>query len=224
MIFSDYIKISTGISDANVVISITDSGTGIKDSLKTKIFDPFFTSKDKSHSGLGLSVSYGIIKQHGGIIDIESSGNKGTTIQVTLPGIMVEDNKYNGKSLSQPRKNSEILMIDDDMTAKYLLAEVLKDEGYNTIIVEAGLSGLERVKEQAFDIVIIKRNIHDLSGLEIAREIRFNDDRILIIIILEWDDEIDDQIIKDIGINLVIKKPYQINSIIEQINKMSGKI
>jgi DNA-binding response OmpR family regulator len=110
------------------------------------------------------------------------------------------------------------------MTAKYLLAEVLKDEGYNTIIVEEGLSGLERAKEQVFDIVIIKRDIHDLNGLEIARQIRSEDNAILIVIILEWDDEIDDQIIKDIGINLVIKKPYQINSIIWQINKISGRI
>ena len=218
------IKVSTCISGANIVIRVTDSGTGIKDSLKTKIFDPFFTSKDQSHSGLGLSISYGIIKQHAGTIEMESSDDEGTTILITLPGIISEDDQYNGKSRAQPRENTEILMIDDDMTAKYLMSEVLKDEGYNVIIAESGLSGLEKVGEQAFDIVIIKLNMHDLSGLEIARQIRSDDDSILIVIILEWDDEIDDQIIKEIGINLVIKKPYQINSIIGQINKISGRI
>jgi len=71
---------------------------------------------------------------------------------------------------------------------------------------------------------MIKLNMHDLSGLEIAEEIRSYDDRTLIVIILEWDDELNDQTIKEIGINLVIKKPYHINSIIGQINKMPRKI
>ena len=80
------IELSTGLREGQIEMVFTDTGAGIQEENLHKIFDPFFTTKDASKgSGLGLAVSYGIIKKHGGDIEVASMVGKGTTFTVRLP-------------------------------------------------------------------------------------------------------------------------------------------
>ena len=80
------INITSEVNKANIIISITDNGTGITDENITKIFDPFFTTKGLGiGTGLGLSISNGIIKKHGGTLSVSSQSGQGSTFTITLP-------------------------------------------------------------------------------------------------------------------------------------------
>ena len=96
------LTVATRLVDAShLEVTVADTGVGISPSDRTRIFEPFFTTKAKGvGTGLGLSVSYGIVRQHGGTIDVESTPGEGTCFAVTLP--LRKDPETKGKSNSEP--------------------------------------------------------------------------------------------------------------------------
>ena len=116
-----------------VLISIADAGTGMSDEVKAHLFEPFFTTKDHG-SGLGLATSYGIVRQSGGHIRIESEEGKGTTVQIYLPKVpapLPTYQKPNGKKL--PTGTETILVLEDDISVRHISVRVLRDLGYQVI-------------------------------------------------------------------------------------------
>jgi C4-dicarboxylate-specific signal transduction histidine kinase len=84
--FQHTLKVKTFQEDSQVVVTITDTGSGIPDDVKEKIFEPFFTTKEVGKgTGLGLSISYGIVKDYDGMIEVQSEVDKGTTFKITFP-------------------------------------------------------------------------------------------------------------------------------------------
>src|SRR6266404_2244818 len=116
-----------------VLISIADTGTGMSDEVRAHLFEPFFTTKDRG-SGLGLATSYGIVRQSGGHIRIESKEGKGTTVQIYLPKVpapLPTYQKPNGKEL--PTGTETILVLEDDISVRHISVRVLSDLGYQVI-------------------------------------------------------------------------------------------
>jgi len=86
------VKVTTGVSDGQISVQVSDNGKGIDSKTRKQIFDPFFTTKrTRGGTGLGLSISYRIIEEHGGTISVSSEVNKGTTFTVLLPITEMED-------------------------------------------------------------------------------------------------------------------------------------
>jgi len=151
-----------------VKFSVTDDGVGIEETHLTKIFDPYFSTKIKdTGSGLGLYVSYGIIKAHNGIIDVTSRPGDGTTFDVYIPSF-------------EPPKETKvepgekiILFADDEPMLGELLAELLETNGYSVIKVTSGNEALKVLTEEIkVDLAIIDYNMPGLSGLDTIAEIR----------------------------------------------------
>ena len=120
-----------------VLISVIDNGPGIDDEIKQYIFEPFFTTKEMGQgTGLGLSVAYGIIKQHNGEIICESKVGSGTTFKIYLPRIdePVEEIKLEAIQIDRPGEET-ILLVEDDNEVREVLKEILKDIGY--LVIEA---------------------------------------------------------------------------------------
>jgi two-component system cell cycle sensor histidine kinase/response regulator CckA len=151
-----------------VKFSVTDDGAGIEETHLTKIFDPYFSTKIKdTGSGLGLYVSYGIIKAHNGIIDVTSRLGEGTTFDVYIPSF--EPPK---KAKSEPGEKI-ILFADDEPMLGELLAELLETNGYSVIKVSSGKEALKVLTEEIkVDLAIIDYNMPGLSGLDTIAEIR----------------------------------------------------
>jgi signal transduction histidine kinase/CheY-like chemotaxis protein len=151
-----------------VKFSVEDDGTGIEEKHLTKIFDPYFSTKVKdTGSGLGLYVSYGIIKAHNGIIDVTSKPGTGTTFDVYIPAFEPPKEK-------QPDPGEKIILLaDDEPMLGDLLAELLETNGYSVIKVSSGREVLTVLTEEIkVDLAIIDYNMPGLSGLETISEIR----------------------------------------------------
>jgi signal transduction histidine kinase len=151
-----------------VKFSVTDDGAGIEETHLTKIFDPYFSTKIKdTGSGLGLYVSYGIIKAHNGIIDVTSRLGEGTTFDVYIPSFEPPQ-----KAKSEPGEKI-ILFADDEPMLGELLAELLETNGYSVIKVSSGKEALKVLTEEIkVDLAIIDYNMPGLSGLDTIAEIR----------------------------------------------------
>ena len=119
-----------------VRISVTDNGGGMTDEVKQHLFEPFFTTKDEGHgSGLGLATSYGIVRQSGGHICVESELGQGTTVRIFLPRVPAPAppsyKKPGAKKL--PTGNETILVLEDDISVRHLAVRVLRSLGYDVL-------------------------------------------------------------------------------------------
>lgn len=120
-----------------VLISVIDDGPGIEDEIKQYIFEPFFTTKEMGQgTGLGLSVAYGIIKQHDGEIICESQVGSGTTFKIFLPRVDKPVEEVKHEEVQEDQRGEEtILLVEDDDEVREVLREILKDIGY--LVIEA---------------------------------------------------------------------------------------
>jgi two-component system cell cycle sensor histidine kinase/response regulator CckA len=116
-------------------ISVTDNGTGMTEEVQQHLFEPFFTTKDEGGSGLGLAASYGIVRQSGGHICVESELGKGTTVKIFLPKVPAPPppsyKKPNANKL--PTGTETILVLEDDISVRHLSVRVLRSIGYEVL-------------------------------------------------------------------------------------------
>jgi two-component system, cell cycle sensor histidine kinase and response regulator CckA len=114
------------------VISVIDSGPGMDEESKAHLFEPFFTTKPEG-SGLGLATSYGIIRQSGGSIQIESEPNHGTTVQIYLPKVAAPERHYGKRSGKMPTGTETIIVLEDDINVRHMSIRLLRNLGYDVI-------------------------------------------------------------------------------------------
>ena len=198
-----------------VRFSVADDGIGIDENHLTKIFDPYFSTKVKdTGSGLGLYVSYGIIKAHNGIIDVTSKPSGGTTFDVYIPAFEIPKEKKveTGEKI--------ILLADDEPMLGDLLSELLETNGYSVIKVTSGKDALTVLTEEIkVDLAIIDYNMPELSGLETIAEIRkLNLDLPIILSSGSvWADQEFD--LSNYKINGQLNKPYEFEAMLATIRK-----
>jgi len=118
-----------------VRISVTDNGSGMTDEVKQHLFEPFFTTKDEGGSGLGLATSYGIVRQSGGDICVESELGKGTTVRIFLPKVAAPPApSYKKPGANKlPTGTETILVLEDDISVRHLSVRVLRSLGYEVL-------------------------------------------------------------------------------------------
>lgn len=214
------IYISTQSNEREVFIKIRDTGIGMPEEFKNKAFDPFLTTKGPTNSGLGLSVSYGIVKRHDGNIEIESTEGKGTTVSIALPISSIKEHNAMPETKKVQRQKARILIIDDNETVRDLLNEVLTDAGHEVITASHGRDGTQLFKNQPFELVITDLAMPEISGWDVARSVKEEKPATLVALITGWGLETDDQKMKECDIDLLIKKPFQIKEIINQIDEL----
>ena len=172
-----------------VVLSVEDNGTGMDEGTLERIFEPFFTTKKVgTGTGLGLSVVYGIIEQHGGWIYVNSAPDEGTVFRVYLPA--VEEHHGEGpaqdNSTAQYRGSGEtILLIEDEESVRQVSREVLKGNGYRTLEAADGAEARRIIRERdgELDLVISDVVLPDVSGVNLVTEFaeEYPDLRILLV-------------------------------------------
>ena len=194
-----------------VVLSVTDTGVGMSEEVKTRIFEPFFTTKaDGQGSGLGLSLVYGVVKNHGGFVRVYSELGEGSTFRVYLP--------FSGKDIVQEKeeefdtkgKGEKVLVVDDEETIREFTKEVLEGSGYS---VEMAKDGEEAVRAyergwQGFDLVILDMVMPKLGGREVyERMLRINP-KVKVVLTTGYSRNGRAREILDEGVQGFIQKPY----------------
>lgn len=157
-------------------LSVKDTGIGMDDKTKQRIFEPFFTTKEMGKgTGLGLAMVYGIIKQHGGYIDVFSEPGKGTTFKIYLPLIASELEEPEFPRPDPVRTGSEtVLVAEDDAAVRKLTQEVLEKAGYRVIVAGDGEEAILKflANKDEIDLLVLDVIMPGKNGKEAYREIR----------------------------------------------------
>ena len=157
-----------------VSLSINDNGTGMSEEVKRKVFDPFFTTKGTGKgTGLGLSICYGIIKQNGGHIEVDSENVNGTTFKIFLPcstqGVsLLPQNQVDEDML---RGRETILLAEDEPMVRSMCKRVLNDNGYNVLEAANGEEALRLAQNHAagmIDLLVTDVVMPQMGGIELA--------------------------------------------------------
>jgi signal transduction histidine kinase/CheY-like chemotaxis protein len=213
-----------------VEISVADTGLGMSDEVRSRIFDPFFTTKGKAGMGLGLAVSYGIIRRHEGTVEVESETGRGTSFRIMLPS---GKNAAKPKpSVSQPvtaaalpagSSGTKFLVVDDEESVRDLLRDILEKEGHEVTTAASGRQALTLYDETRFAAVLMDVGLPGMSGWELARAIRERDERIPLAIVTGWGEAVGSNAQKEAGINWVVAKPFTVEQITNIAREVSRK-
>jgi signal transduction histidine kinase/ActR/RegA family two-component response regulator len=203
-----------------VEVRIADTGIGMTEEVKKRIFDPFFTTKGVTNSGLGMSVSYGIIKRHGGEILIESEPGKGTAFIIHLPtGYGEEEVVVKEVPPIKESRQARILVIDDDDSVRDILSRILKTKGHQVVVASNGEEGIERFRSEPFDLVFTDLGMPKLSGWEVGKTIKGINQKVPIAMITGWGVELDKEKLKESGIDLIVSKPFNFDQVIHLVSE-----
>lgn len=198
-----------------VVLYISDTGDGIPEKIKHRIFEPFFTTKQNGKgTGLGLAVTYSIVKNHGGWINIYSEPGMGTEFKIYLP-ILKEDDKIAADikeipfKKELPKGTETILLVDDEQTIREIGSSLLLSLGYKVITASDGLEALDIYKQRASDIsiVILDKVMPKMNGIEVFHRLREFDPDVKVIISSGYAAD-EEESLKEVYITGFLNKPY----------------
>jgi len=159
----------------SVLLSVTDTGTGIEPEVMKRIFEPFFTTKEVGKgTGLGLSMVYGIVTQNGGQISVDSSVGRGTTFTIVFPLTSLDSvrARHTVPPRSSTRGSGTILLVEDDPSVRSITARILRREGY--IVVEASRPSEARAFSEVgdeIDLLLTDLVMPEMSGVKLADEL-----------------------------------------------------
>lgn len=212
-----------------VKATVTDTGTGMDNNIMKRIFDPFFSTKeigDQKGRGLGLSTVYGIVKNHGGFILVDSKKGKGSSFHVCLPASaqsrtkeIIED--VNGIQPAQTGTET-ILLVDDEPEIVNIGKNFLEKLGYKALIARNGLEAIELLKvfKNEISLIVLDLIMPEMNGQQAYGEIKkmVPDARVLISTGYAVDDRIEDLMSK--GCQGFIRKPFSMNEFSYAIRKI----
>ncbi|GAB4486120.1 MAG: hypothetical protein OHK006_13470 [Thermodesulfovibrionales bacterium] len=199
-----------------VEIAIRDTGIGIPAQALGRIFDPYFTTKQRG-SGLGLATSYSIVRNHGGVIEVKSEVNAGTVFTIYLPAAddAVDDPGRTAPAASETRKG-RVLVMDDEEMVRNVAGEMIRALGHEAETAADGREALElfvqaRDKGTPFDIVVLDLTVKGgMGGEETMRRLREIDPGVVAVVSSGYADSPVMANYRDYGFSAVLDKPYQV--------------
>ncbi|MCX5826922.1 MAG: ATP-binding protein [Deltaproteobacteria bacterium] len=210
-----------------LVLTVRDTGQGIPQENLVRIFEPYFTTKEKgAGTGLGLAVVHGIVKDHGGEIRVYSEVGKGTIFRVYLPLLVKQ--AEGGKDMDEallPGGGETILFIDDEKMVVDLSRELLEELGYLVVAETDPVKAIEVFKEGsgAFDLVITDKTMPHLTGFDVAGEIRRMRSDIPIVLCSGFQEKEDPGKLTALGISRLITKPIRMSVLAKTIREVLDK-
>jgi PAS domain S-box-containing protein len=210
----------------NVYISVSDTGIGMNQETLHRIFEPFFSTKGREEgTGLGLSVVYGIVKNHGGYINVYSELGKGTVFKIYLPAsskpVLVEGETR----ISNVEGTESILVIDDEEVIRDFIKEGLEDLGYTVLTAEDGEIGIDIYKEKKEEIklVVLDLVLPKISGMITYQRLKEIDPQILVLLASGYSQKGQAQELLDQGVQGFMQKPFRLKELAREIRVLLSK-
>ena len=174
-----------------VVVEVSDTGTGMDEETRKRCLEPFFSTKGKRGTGLGLAMVYGVMERHEGLIEIQSEVGKGTTFRLVFPVRAQSPVVELEKDSSGGIRPMQILCIDDEALLRELLKEMLERDGHEVVLTENGQAGLDQFRiaterHRPFDLVITDLGMPYLDGRQVAKTIKHHSPRTPVVMLTGW--------------------------------------
>jgi signal transduction histidine kinase len=196
-------------SDAEmVIVAAEDTGCGMSEETRRKVLEPFFTTKGARGTGLGLSVSWGIVKRHGGTIDIESRLGEGSVFIVRLPVSKQVAAAEVREWAPRPARKAHVLVIDDEREVRSVLRDVLTSIGHTVVEAASGEEGLARCESEAVDLILADVSMPGMSGWDVAAACQRRFPRVPLGFVTGWGDRLNQEEAARSGVRFILSKPF----------------
>jgi two-component system cell cycle sensor histidine kinase/response regulator CckA len=213
-----------GVVPGNYVkISVKDTGAGIDEEIKRRIFEPFFTTKEMGRgTGLGLASAYGIIQNHGGVIDVDSKAGKGTTFNIYLPASAKRIPKEEDGPTKLLRGTESVLLVDDEDMIIDVGQEILEEMGYTVFLARSGKEAVETYakNKHSIDMVILDMIMPDMGGGEAYDRIKEVNPNVKVLLSSGYSIEGQASDILARGCNGFIQKPFSVKRLSHTIRQV----
>jgi PAS domain S-box-containing protein len=213
-----------------LLLRVTDRGVGMSPAIQERIFEPFFTTKrDRDGTGLGLAVTYGLVRQHGGFIEVESVEGAGTTFNLYFPATReaVTAAPTPAPTGPAPTGGETILLVEDQDPVRTTIARLLREHGYSVIEARDGLDVLRRWEAgelPVFQIVITDLLMPHMGGEPLARELRQGYPHVPIILISGFDERGSARGMLERGeANALLEKPFESSPLLRLVRELLDK-
>ena len=218
-----------------ILIEVEDNGLGIDKAFQSKIFEPFYSTKEiGAGTGLGLSMSYGIIKQSGGHICFSSKQNQGSTFYIffkkeTVDTPNLKDDEYEDKSLPEPTFNSTekqiIFLVEDEESVRLFATYALEGQGYQVISSDSGLNAMKILEntKPIIDLIITDVIMPGINGIQLVERIRNTkqDEKLKVLFISGYTE---DKTVQDLKANNTnydfLPKPFNLKELLNRVKKL----
>jgi signal transduction histidine kinase len=213
-------------ASGEVVLVVADSGIGMSASVKRRALDPFFTTKGSRAKGLGLALAWGVVRRHGGMLEIESQLGRGSRVRIRLPAAAAVDSAESPRpSDAAPapaavEASRRVLLVEDDPDNREAMASLLSLGGFDVTSADCGAAGVRAFSDGRFDVVLTDLGLPDMDGWQVAGEIKQAAPAMPIALITGWGLNLDGDEIRRRGVDLLVKKPLDPRQFIGQIENL----
>jgi signal transduction histidine kinase len=204
-------------------LSVGDTGVGISSDLLRRIFEPFFTTKGPQRSGLGLSVSYGIVRRHRGDLTVDSQPGKGTAFTVRLPLAPAEPPAAaEPASAAIGPRGLRVLVVDDEDRVRETLRDICADEGHKVLEARSGREALELLTAQPVDVVCTDLGMPGMTGWQLADQIHDRWAQVRVGLITGWGASIKPEELQAHHVDFLISKPFRRDDVLAVLVPAEG--
>ena len=214
---SGKITITSHSSEKDVMVVVADTGTGMSQAVRERVFEPLFTTKGGRGTGMGLAVVFGVMQEHEGSIEVESELSSGTTFTLSFPINSVVTSEPVDTLTNGNRDPVSVLVVDDEDMVRRVIDRLLTLRGHTVSSVASAHDALDELESGAFDVVISDQGMPEMSGRELARKIRVLYPTLPVILLTgDTDLNVDPQ-----DIARVVSKPFQADDLEDAIRAVA---
>jgi signal transduction histidine kinase/ActR/RegA family two-component response regulator len=198
-----------------VIIAIVDNGVGMSDETRAQLGKASFTTKGAPHLGMGWHIVAKTLQQFQGTWSVESKLGRGTTVTLTLP--IAKTTEGGIKQPMTTTRAANILVIDNEPSVRDLLARLLKLHGHHVVTAEGGSEGIATFKSGKFDLVLTDLGMPEMSGWDVAREIKTLNPRARVGLITGWPIDLTSAELRARGVDQIVAKPFDLPTLLSLI-------
>ncbi|MGH7391826.1 MAG: GAF domain-containing protein [Candidatus Rokuibacteriota bacterium] len=210
------LTLTSRVEAGRVEVTVADTGVGIPPEVRDKIFDPFFTTKGPQGTGLGLSMTYGIVARHGGSITVESQPGRGATFRLSFPP---------SHALEPPPPAADpgagvapvalrCLVVDDEETVGAVLGDTLESLGHKAAVLTDGTAAVELARRERFDVVFTDLAMPGVSGWQVAAAVKAGAPDVPVFIVTGFGVEVPAEDQRAHGVDGIFSKPLSIDHVV----------
>jgi CheY-like chemotaxis protein len=203
---------------------VSDSGVGIPPDIREKIFDPFFTTKGPQGTGLGLSMTYGIVSRHGASIAVTSEEGHGSTFRLTFPCLDPLALPTPGlEAETSPAGPLRCLVVDDEEAVAAVIGDVLETLGHQAVVLTDGAEAVARFRAEPFDAVFTDLAMPGLSGWQVAQAVKDAAPDVPVFMVTGFGVTLSAEERRAHGVEAIFSKPLKIEDVVHAMAQIARR-